>query len=271
MTAVGNITFGPPSHHAFPPRHWDSVARRYVEHDTLPQETFGEIDGGIILADAKARQVGLNLDGSARRETVDLGAVPAANDNQYDPNTRFGDFIQTFTGKQFWPMDPRASDVDILDVAHALSMQTRYAGHCLQFYSVAEHSVHMAAWLTRRYDAKMALCGLLHDATEAYLCDVPRPVKPHLVGYKAAEENVWVKAIAPAFDLPLAIPAAVHEADSRILLDERAQNMSPATYVGGWPDAEPLGVQLKFWPPGVAEIWFLDAYRKLTAEVRAAA
>jgi hypothetical protein len=220
---------------------WDSVARQYVpgtDMDDLAATTFGQFK------------------------------AIAANDNQpvddYDPNTRFGDFIQTFTGKQFWPMDPHVEDVDIQDIAHALAMQCRYAGHCLSFYSVAEHSVHIADWLLPRHGVEVAFCGLMHDGTETWLVDVPRPVKPHLGGYKAAEANIWRKAMVPAFGLPDEITAAVHEADSRILLDERAQNMSPAKYVGGWPNVEPLGVKLRFWQPPLAKEAFLDRFNKLS-------
>jgi hypothetical protein len=239
---------------------WDRATRAYKPRvadndDELPMSTFGP------LSDYGYRQVmGDDVPSPTRRPANDNAALP-----QYDPNKRFGDFLQVYSGRTFYPMDPRTEDVNIVDIAHALSMQCRYAGHCLRFYSVLEHSVHIADWLLPRYGTETALCGLLHDATETYLVDVPRPVKPHLGGYKAAELNIWRKAIAPAFGLPLEIPAAVHEADTRILLDERAQNMSPAKYEGGWPDVEPLGVMLHFWPPEVGELWFLTRYRQLVA------
>src|SRR5690606_5290032 len=84
----------------------------------------------------------------------------------YEP--RLGDWMQTFTGRAVYPLDLRPDDIDIQDIAHALSMQCRYAGHTRQFYSVAEHSVHVARWC-RQYGPAAALEGLLHDATEAYL------------------------------------------------------------------------------------------------------
>ena len=86
---------------------------------------------------------------------------------------RKGDWIQTFTGRAFYVLDPRPEDVDIEDIAHALSMQCRFAGHCREFYSVAQHSV-TASWLVPPEDA---LWGLLHDAAEAYVVDLPRPIK----------------------------------------------------------------------------------------------
>lgn len=73
--------------------------------------------------------------------------------------------MQTFSGALYWPMDPRPEDVNILDIAHSLSMQCRYTGHVSKFYSVAEHSVHVSNIVPK----ELAMCGLLHDATEAYL------------------------------------------------------------------------------------------------------
>jgi len=167
--------------------------------------------------------------------------------------SRLGLPIHTFSGHEFWPMDPRASEVHIEDIAHALSMQCRYAGHGLQFYSVAEHSVMVASWL-RDVGAPRAaiLQGLLHDATEAYLVDVPRPVKAFLPGYKEAEAKVWV-AVCRRYNLDLLISPWVHEADNRIIADEMAQNMVR-------PDPSydnPLGIDLKFWSPAEAKAAFM--------------
>lgn len=170
---------------------------------------------------------------------------------------RRGDWIQTFSGRQFWPMDPRADDVDILDIAHALSMQCRFAGHCIRFYSVAEHCVHLSRTVPREH----ALWALLHDASEAYLVDVPRPVKPYLGGYREAEAVV-MKAICARFGLPLEMPFAVHEADYRILGDERA-NLSACVVEWSLPP-QPLGVGLAYWQPQVAEAEFLVRFGELT-------
>ncbi len=161
-------------------------------------------------------------------------------------------------------MDMRAEEIDIHDIAHALSMQCRYAGHCVRFYSVAEHSVLVARYLmARRYRDRgvTARTGLMHDATEAYLVDVPRPVKRFLAGYKEAESNVWA-AVAARFDLPVDMPKAVHDADNRILWDEQAQNMRPCKAKwSGIPD--PLGIELKFWSPVEAEVMFMATFHQL--------
>ena len=178
------------------------------------------------------------------------------NDNEQ--SARKGDWLQTYSGRQFWPLDPRAEEVFIEDIAHALSMQCRYAGHCLRFYSVAEHSVLLA----RHVSPENRLWALLHDASEAYLVDVPRPVKPFLPGYKQAE-NAVMAAICDRFGLPHAMPAKVKTADRAIIVDERS-NM--ASCVAEWYATGPgIGTQLQYWPPEKAEAQFLHEFRKLTA------
>lgn len=176
---------------------------------------------------------------------------------------RRGDWMQTFTGRQFWPLDPRPEEVDPIDIAHALGHQCRYAGHVRRFYSVAEHCILMSLFMPTR---ELALAALLHDATEAYVVDVPRPLKRHLAGYAEIEAGVMV-AIAQRFELPLEVycegepdadapirwqwtmPALVKEADDRILLDERAQLMAAPPASWALDHLEPLGVGIDALPP----------------------
>jgi hypothetical protein len=162
-----------------------------------------------------------------------------------------GDWIQTAAGHQFWPIDPRASEIVPEDIAHALSMLCRFGGHCLRFYSVAEHSVLLA----RAAAPEHRLWALLHDATEAYLVDVPRPLKPFLIGYREAEDKIAL-AVCERFGLPIKMPGEVKAADTRILTDERQQNMAPAPKP--WStDTQPLGVTLQFWSPEQAKREFM--------------
>lgn len=136
--------------------------------------------------------------------------------------TRKGDWIQTRTGRQFWPLDPYPEDFDIEDIASSLSKLCRYNGHCSQFYSVAEHSV-LVSWIL---PPEFALCGLLHDGTEAYCADVPRPLKPFLTGYAEIEDRIW-RALAMRFGLPEKMPKEVIEADTAVLLAEKLPLMGP--------------------------------------------
>lgn len=128
---------------------------------------------------------------------------------------RFGGWIQTFTGRKFWPLDPEPGDVDARDIAHGLSLQCRFGGHVREFYSVAEHSVRVSL----ECPPELALCGLMHDASEAYLVDVPRPIKPYLAGYGAAEERL-MRVIADKFGFPWPMPEPVRRADERLLVKE---------------------------------------------------
>lgn len=167
---------------------------------------------------------------------------------------RRGDWMQTATGLAFWPMDPRPSEIRIEDIAHSLSHLCRYLGHTREFYSVAQHSVLVSRALPPEFRA----WGLLHDAPEAYLVDVPRPVKPYLTGYREAEEAVE-RAVAEAFGLSMPIPDEVKRVDNAILADEAAQLM--VTPPRDWHLAEPaLGIQIDPWSPQTAKRRFLEAF-----------
>lgn len=130
---------------------------------------------------------------------------------------RNGDWIQTYTGRQFWPLDPRADEVDIQDIAHALSNLCRFTGHCAWFYSVAQHSV----LVSRACDPADALAGLLHDAAEAYVADLPRPIKrqPGMEAYRDAEALVH-GAIGERFGVAVLMPPSVVAADEAVLATE---------------------------------------------------
>ena len=169
---------------------------------------------------------------------------------------RRGDWMQTATGRQFWPLDPRPDEVHIEDIAAALSKVCRFGGHCLQFYSVAEHCVHVA----NAAPAPFALDALLHDASEAYLCDIIRPIKPYLTNYLDIEARLE-HVIATRFGLQWPLAREVKRLDNAILADERAQVMAPPP--ADWRLSEPsLGVTLQFWSPRAAETKFIDAYRR---------
>jgi 5'-deoxynucleotidase YfbR-like HD superfamily hydrolase len=104
--------------------------------------------------------------------------------------------IRTFTGKYVDPFNLQPEDIDIMDIAHALSNQCRFAGHTKRFFSVAQHCVQVTFNLER----ETKIYGLLHDASEAYLIDLPTPIKQRLPEYQFAE-NRAMNAVATAFGL----------------------------------------------------------------------
>ena len=99
--------------------------------------------------------------------------------------------ITTFTGKQFDPVHPDRKLFDVRDIAHALSLTCRGNGHVKVFFSVGQHCVNCAKEAAARgYSRRVILGCLLHDASEAYMSDVPRPFKQALPEYVAAEERL---------------------------------------------------------------------------------
>jgi hypothetical protein len=124
-------------------------------------------------------------------------------------------WMQTFSGKVFYPMCPDPSLIDLHDVAHSLSMQCRFAGHVRWHFSVAQHSV----LVSKHVPPEMARWGLLHDVTEAYLVDLPQPVKGCLPEYAAAEARLE-RAVAERFGLELPMPERVKRADLEALATE---------------------------------------------------
>lgn len=106
-------------------------------------------------------------------------------------------WILTHTGKRFDPINPTPDMIDIEDIAHALSHVNRFNGHTHEPYSVAAHSLHVTSIVLRlnrrrgaATDYQLLLAALLHDASEAYLCDIPSPIKPHLIGYAEIEQRL---------------------------------------------------------------------------------
>lgn len=173
---------------------------------------------------------------------------------------RRGDYITTYTGKRFYPLDARVEDVDITDIAHALSNQCRFAGHCNIFYSVAQHAI-LVSQMCRPEDA---LFGLLHDASEAFLCDVPTPLKrqPEFEPYRNAEKAL-MNIICDAFGLVHDEPVSVKEADKRMLATE-ARDLT-FTAGRGWTtmNAEPYDWHVQAWSPEYTRVKFLSRFHEL--------
>jgi len=124
--------------------------------------------------------------------------------------------IQTFSGKYINPLDPDPDSIDLLDIAHALSLINRFTGHTTVPMSVAQHSCYVSdACPTWSAEA------LLHDASEAYIADLARPVKGQddMSFYRTAEWNL-METIFDKYDLMWPLPDAVKEADTMLLHSE---------------------------------------------------
>jgi len=129
-------------------------------------------------------------------------------------------WILTHSGKHFDLSDPQPDMVDVLDIAHGLSFCCRFAGQCSWFYSVAQHSVAVSELVA----PELGLEGLLHDAAEAYIGDITRPLKLLLPDFRAIERRVDA-AIRAAFDLPSSHSPEVARADQILLATERRDLM----------------------------------------------
>jgi uncharacterized protein len=140
------------------------------------------------------------------------------------------EWIQTHTGRKFYPLNPRVEDIDIEDIAHALSHLCRFAGHTRVFYSVAEHAVRVSRLVaemcpTTTYEAAW---GLHHDDSEAYMIDLPRPLKRSAEigpGYRQAERRL-MEVICRRFNLRAEEPPEIKTADTILLLTERRDLLS---------------------------------------------
>ena len=178
--------------------------------------------------------------------------------------TRRGDWVQTYTGIQFWPLDPRPEEVCIEDIAHHLSMTCRYGGAVKQYYSVAQHSLLVSEALERRHPGRSVLWqwGLLHDAAEAYLPDVPRPVKPFLSGFSEIEAKVMA-AVCERFGLPQDEPPEIKAIDTAIVADEARHLMCKIEARWKQLTEPPLDIIIKPKPSDMAEMAFIKRYREL--------
>lgn len=182
-----------------------------------------------------------------------------------DVNLTMG-FMETSQGHKIFPHDPDQATIDPIDIANSLSKQCRYNGHCQTFYSVAEHSFLLATWINAEYSSvELTLQALLHDATEAYLGDIIRPLKKGYLRHSGIEhlEKEWEERIMRTFDLPPEIHPAIHEADLGMLQVERRYlfGVTDNTWDYERPGVSVPTVDVKVlgWSPEQAREHFLKA------------
>jgi uncharacterized protein len=176
-------------------------------------------------------------------------------------------FVETYTGRMFFPRDPKAADLSIIDIAHHLAQQCRYSGATEWPYSIAQHCCLLSDYVTGVLKGSPldALQMLLHDGAEAYLLDVPRPIKQFLPDYRTWDHNIQmcIRAWIGLSEVP--IPVWQDELDSRIIADERAQLMSDSG--NDWQhDVEPLDIAIEQWGSRQSEQQFLMRYARYSHE-----
>lgn len=168
--------------------------------------------------------------------------------------------IWVYPGMYVDPIHPTVDDIDIRSIAHALSLQCRFGGHVNEFYSVAEHSVR-ASWVVPE---EYALEALLHDASEAYLVDVPRPIKHDLFGdrYREVEDRLMA-CIAEKYGIPAEMSDWVRYADDQLLATE-GRDLLDHEISKEWTTIPPLVERILPMPPQTAERTFLLRFTHLT-------
>lgn len=139
---------------------------------------------------------------------------------------RYGSYMHTYSGRKYWPLDPRPSEVSVIVIAHHLAMRCRWGGAVRNFFSVAEHSVYvallLALWGRPKREVKAAL---FHDGSESYNGDLIRPLKysPEFAAPFKAVEKLNDQAVAIAFDVEFPWPEYVHKADEAVCAAEAEQ------------------------------------------------
>lgn len=171
-----------------------------------------------------------------------------------------GPTIMLHSGEYFDILDPRSSRLDIQDIAHGLSNVCRFAGQCADFYSVAQHSV----LVSYNVPPEHAFAGLMHDAAEAMIGDVSKPLKVLLPEYQRIEHDIE-QAIFERYGLPAKLPSCVKQADLALLRTEQRDLMHADrdvwTYAEG---AQALPVKIVEVPPRAAKNMFLGRFYQLT-------
>jgi hypothetical protein len=172
--------------------------------------------------------------------------------------------ISTYNGDFFDFNNTDKYHYDIETIAHALSNICRYGGHSNRFYSVAEHSVLVSTVVP----PELALCGLLHDASEAFVGDMPSPLKALCQSYRTIEQRVQ-ESMANQFGFPYPFPPEIKAADKAVYKAEREQITSSDDKF--WhTEIVPANVIVNGYPPSVAKAIFLSRYLQLIEERKAA-
>lgn len=176
-----------------------------------------------------------------------------------------GPYLQTVSGRFVNPFEPDPEQLDAGDIACALANVCRFGGHCRPFYSVAQHSVIVSELVEARGgDVEDVFAALMHDATEAYLGDMPHPIKhrsPLGAAFRAAEAHLEA-VLRERFAIKAEVPE-IKRVDRALLATER-RAVSGVSWE--WPElegVEALDIELVAWGPDEAERAFLARFAEL--------
>ncbi len=192
-------------------------------------------------------------------------------------------YIKTYTGAKFNPLDPKPEDINIVDIAHALSMTCRYGGHSSCYYSVGQHSVlasELIDWVFTEnpnsylddlssyaepfeplypIHAKYRQWALLHDAAEAYISDIPTPAKIHLPQYSEMEDKI-LQVIIKRYGLKWPMPIQVKKID-KVLLVTEARDLINLKASDEWGyNIPPLKIKIEPWSINKSKAMFLEKF-----------
>jgi uncharacterized protein len=181
-----------------------------------------------------------------------------------------GPYLQTVSGRRVNPFDPDPSQIELADIARALANQCRFGGHCRTFYSVAQHCVLVSELIEEEGGSTDdALAALMHDAAEAYLGDLPHPIK-HRSELGAAfieAEKPLERVIRDRFSIADP-PAAIKRIDRALLATERRAFSAERWH---WPELAgvvPIDLELQAWLPDEAAEAFVRRFEALDARRR---
>jgi hypothetical protein len=173
-----------------------------------------------------------------------------------------GFWIQTFTGRRLYPGNPTPDSIVIEDIAHALSLTNRFGGHTVYPYSVAQHCVNCYNLASQKYKLE----ALMHDAAEAYIGDLPSPIKALCPDFRVLESRLY-GVIARLFHFPEVTSDYVHALDLRMLVTEAAELFPRDNRERWWTDVHwpPAyigpSVDTRQWTPKLAEAAFLGCFK----------
>jgi hypothetical protein len=194
-------------------------------------------------------------------------------DSRFEFFVQVKDYIRTFSGKKLHGFDPQPEEICIEDIAHGLTLNSRWNGQSLKRYSVAAHSMCVASMVPREH----RLLALLHDGSEAFLSDIAKPFKVRLPDYIALEDRL-MKAIAAKFGFQWPMPNVVKKADKAALYLERMHLFNSPVHDDVARIIPPKGCPLGFWdfdfwttaPDHQIEQHFLDHFARYSKRALAA-